>query len=143
MLLEGLVVMVARSVLGVFLSGLLAMVTYPVLVAIVVSVWKLDSVDYGLMGVLAVGCAAGLGGFLAWLDREAPRRVLLLVLLVCLAGALVGGWLGLHQDEGAFKLGGTLGIPGLRGIAVGAVLGGNLPAILLGTARVLLRPRAW
>lgn len=143
MLLESLIVVLARGVLGVFLSGLLAVVTYPVLVTIVVSVWKVESVDYSLMGVVAIGFAAGLGGFLAWLDREAPRRLMALTLLVCLAGAFAGGWLGLQQDTGAFKLGGTLGIPGLRGIAVGAVLGGNLPTLLLGVAKAVMRPRAW
>jgi hypothetical protein len=140
MLTESIVILLARGVLGLFLSAILAAAAYLLSLDIALSVWKI-SFSYDLMGILSTCIGAGVGGCLAWFDRDAPLRVMLLNLAVALAAAALGAWLGLQQGKDVFQLGGTLGIPALRGIILGAVLGANLPLIALAALKQVRNPR--
>ena len=95
------------------------------LAAIVVVLLAFPTVplDDGVLAVLSVGIPIGVGIHLAALDRSRPQRARFAIVL---AGALVGGWIGLQAGSGLLALITTI---------VGAALGGNLAAIVLDIRR--------
>ena len=135
--MEGLLLFAARTMLGLFLSGLLSVVAYLITVPVVLSIWALESVNYPLMAILTVGVAAGVGSFVAWFDRDSPLLLLMIMLVASLAGAFGGAWGGLQHGEDVYKLPGLLGIPTLSALIVGATLGGNLPLATLGVLKAV------
>ena len=101
------------SVLGLggwFLGALIVMTTTPGV-----------PLDDEVLAVLAVGVPVGLGIYLAWVQPDLNRG-----LLIAGAGALVGAWLGFHATAGPSAV--------FTAIA-GAVAGANLTLILLDMAR--------
>ncbi len=135
---EQIVVLLARAALGLFLSGVFGLGLYILLLPIVQSFWQIKDINFALLGVLTIGFGAGVGSFLAWLNRDLDRSATLLMLFLAIAAALIGGWIGLHENRDAFILGGQPGIPALTGIVIGAVLGANilnLPFWILKTVR--------
>ena len=141
MALESLVVVIARTVLGLFLSALLGLLLYVITVPVVLSIWEPTFVNYPLMGMVAVGVGAGVGSFLAWLDRESPLLVLVVLLALSLGLAMAGAWGGYEHGKDVYRLGGTLGIPALSATIVGGILGANLPHVALGVLKAIRRPR--
>ena len=123
---EQLAVLIARAALGLFLSGIFGLGLYILILPIIQSIWEVKDINFALMGVLTVGFGAGVGSFLAWLNRDLDRAATLLMLFLSIAAALIAGWIGLHESRDVFKLGGLPGIPALTGISIGAILGANL-----------------
>ncbi len=138
---EQLVVLLARAALGLFLSGTFGLGLYILILPIVQSIWEIKDINFALMGVLTIGFGAGVGSFLAWLNRDLDRAATLLMLFLAIAAALIGGWIGLHESRDVYKLGGKPGIPALTGIWIGAVLGGNLLNLPFWIAKTVRSPR--
>ena len=138
---EQLLILTARAALGLFLSGIFGLGLYILLLPIVQSFWQIKDINFALLGVLTVGLGAGLGGFLAWLNRDLHRSQTLLILSLSIAAAMIGAWIGLHENRDAFKLGGLPGIPALTGIVIGATLGANLLNIPIWIAWTIRHPR--
>ncbi len=138
---EQLLILLARAALGLFLAGVFGLGLYILLLPIVQSIWQIKDINFALMGVLTVGFGAGVGSFLAWLNRDLHRSRTLLILLLSIAAAAIGAWIGLHENRDAFKLGGLPGIPALTGIVIGAVLGANLLNIPIWIAWSIRNPR--
>ena len=138
---EKLLLLVAHTALGVFLSGVLGLLLYIVLLPIVQSFWSVAEINFALMGVLTIGFGASVGSFLGWLNRDLSRSALLVILLLTLVVTLLAAWAGLHNSRDVFKHVGKPGIPALMGIVVGAILGGNALNLLLWTVRTVRNPR--
>ena len=138
---EQLLILLARVALGLFLAGLFGLGLYILLLPIVQSVWQIEDINFALMGVLTVGFGAGVGSFLAWLNRDLHRSRTLLIMFLSIAAAAIGAWIGLHENRDAFKLGGLPGIPTLTGIVIGAILGANLLNIPIWIAWSIRNPR--
>ena len=138
---EQLIILVARAALGLFLSGVFGLGLYILILPIVQSIWEIKDINFALMGTLTIGFGAGVGSFLAWLNRDRDRATTLLMLLLSIATALIGGWIGLHESRDVFKLGGLPGIPALTGISIGAVLGANLFNLPFWILNIIRSPR--
>ena len=138
---EQLAVLLARAALGLFLSGTFGLGLYIVILPVVESIWAIKDINFALMGVLTVGFGAGVGSFLAWLNRDLDRPATLLMLFLSIAAAAIGAWIGLLENRDAFKLGGLPGIPALTGITVGAILGGNLLNLPFWILKTIRNPR--
>jgi FtsH-binding integral membrane protein len=138
---EKLLLLCTHTALGIFLSGVLGLLLYIVLVPIVQSFWSIADINFALMGVLTIGFGASVGSFLGWLNRDLSRSTLLLILLLTLAVTLMTAWAGLNNSRDMFKHVGKPGIPALTGIVVGAILGGNALNMVLWTVRTVRDPR--
>ena len=88
-IMETAIVLLARTILGFFLSSILGLLLYVVTLPIVQSIWEIREINAALMGVLVFGFGAGLGSFLAWFSRDYSRTVLILMLFLSLASALL------------------------------------------------------
>ena len=138
---EKLILLVVHTSLGLFLSGVLGLLLYIVMLPIVQSIWSVADINFALMGVLTIGFGASVGSFLGWFSRDLSRSTLLIILLLTLTVTLLTSWVGLHNSRDVFKLVGKPGIPALTGIVVGAILGGNALNLLLWTVRTVRNPR--
>ena len=138
---EQLAVLLARAALGLFLAGVFGLGLYILLLPIVQSFWQIKDINFALLGVLTVGFGAGVGSFLAWLNRDLHLSKTLLVLFLSIVAATIGAWIGLHENRDAFKLGGMPGIPALTGIVIGAILGANLLNVPIWIAWSIRNPR--
>ena len=138
---EKLLILVAHAALGIFLSGVLGLLLYIVMVPIVQSFWSNVDINFALLGVLTIGLGASAGSFLGWLNRDLSRSTLLIILLLTLAVTLLTAWAGLHNSRDVVKLVGKPGIPALTGIVVGAIIGGNALNLLFWTLRTFRDPR--
>ena len=138
---EKLLLLVAHAALGIFLSGVLGLLLYIVMVPIVQSFWSVADINFALMAVLTIGFGASVGSFLAWLNRDLSRSTLLLIMFLTLAATLLAAWLGLHNSRDVFKHVGKPGIPALIGVVVGAILGGNALNLALWVVRTIRNPR--
>ena len=89
------------------------------------------------------GTGAAVGAFLAWLDRDATLTKYLFLLIVALIAAFVGASIGLQRgtELDAYKLVGTPGIPALSVAIIGAVLGANIPLVVIGLVNGIRDPR--
>lgn len=124
MSLENFLIVVVRTMLGLFLSSLLALALYIVALSTILTTGELQELNYRLITTATVSVGAGLGGFLAWLrpDRGLHRNILTLGL--ALAPSAVGALVGTQYGK-------TL---------LGAVLVGNLALMAL-TVLETLRDR--
>ena len=138
---EQAAVLLARAALGLFLAGVFGLGLYILLLPIVQSFWQIKDINFALLGVLTVGFGAGVGSFLAWLNRDLSLAATLCMMFLAIAAAMIGAWIGLHENRDAFILGGQPGIPALTGIVIGAVLGGNLLNIPFWIAWSIRNPR--
>ena len=121
MLLENLLVVLARTVLGLFLSVVLAVAAYLGTLLPVVQAGELGSIDYRLLATIPIGVGAGVGGYLGWFKREPSPSVQLLLAGVAVAAGIFGAWVGERYDETMW----------------GAVLGANLPLGVVGTLKAV------
>ena len=138
---EKLLLLATHTVLGLFLSGVLGLLLYIVMVPIVQSFWSIAEINFALMGVLTIGFGASVGCFLGWFSRDLSRSTLLVVLILTLAITLLAAWGGLHNSKDVFKHVGKPGIPALTGIVVGAMVGGNVLNMVLWVVRTVNNPR--
>ncbi len=140
--LESVIVLVTRAVLGFFLSAILGWILYAITLPIVQAISQISEFNAGLIGgVLVFGFGAGVGSFLGWFNRDISRTIVLLMLFLSLASALLGAWGGLHNSRDVINMVGVLGSPALMGIFVGALLGGNIFNITIGVLRTVRSPR--
>ncbi len=140
-IVEKLLLLFAHAAVGIFLSGVLGLLLYIVMVPIVQSFWSVVDINFALLGVLTIGFGASVGSFLGWLNRDLSRSTLLLILVLTLAVTLLAAWAGLHNSRDVIKHVGKPGIPALTGIVVGAITGGNALNLLLWSVRTLRDPR--
>ena len=138
---EKLLLLAAHTALGVFLSGVLGLLLYVVMLPVVQSIWSIAEINFALMGVLTIGFGSGVGCFLGWFSRDFSRSALLIILLLTLAVTLLAAWGGLHNSRDVFKHVGKPGIPALTGIVIGAILGGNALNMALWVVRTARNPR--
>ena len=133
--------LLARLALALFLSFVLGILLYVVTLPAMQHFARIAELNFPLYGVLAIGTGAGIGSFLGWLNRDIRLRFLVLVLFLTLAASLLGAWAGLHNSRDVFQLSGSLGNPTLRGITVGAILGGNIFNLAVWLAKIVRNPR--
>ena len=79
--------------------------------------------DDTLLAVVSIGVPIALGVYLAWVDRDRPKRF---GLAWTLAGALAGAWLGFQAGTGLLAVVTTI---------VGAALGANVTVLALDISR--------
>ena len=138
---ENLVVLLARLILALFLSSVLGILFHVVTFPVVESLSRIADLNFAMIGVLIVGTGAGIGSFLGWLNRDLKLRYLMLILLLTLAATLLGAWGGLYNSRDVFQLSGVLGNPALKGITVGAILGGNIFNLAIWLVKTIRNPR--
>ena len=136
------VLVFARGVFALFVAAVVGFGSYVMMQALYLSIW-----GYG-EGVVAVlvfttGLGAGIGSYIAWLDREHRLGTQALLLAIALAFGLVGAYLGLQRgiDIGAIHPIWKPGIPEIHITTVGAVLGANIPMFALGLFKAIRDPR--
>lgn len=133
--------LLARLALGFFLSSALGILFYVVTFPIFENLSGIIEINFGLVWVLTIGIGAGIGSFLGWLNRDLKLRYLMLVLFLTLAATLLGAWGGLHNSRDVFQLSGVLGNPAIKGITVGAILGGNIFNLAIWLVKTVRNPR--
>lgn len=139
--LEIILVVIARSLLGLFLSSVMGMLLYVVTVPVVQSIWEIREINAALVAVLVFGISSGVGSFLGWLYRDISRTAIVVMLFLSVTASLLGAWGGLHNSQDVYKLLGLPGIPALTGIIYGAVLAGNIFNSTIGIFRKARNPR--
>ncbi len=139
---EQVVVVLARAALSLFLSIILGVGLYIIMIVpLVHSIWKVEEINFALVAVLTIGFGASVGSFLAWLDRDLRLSSTLLVLFLTVAFSTIGAWIGLYESRDSFKLVGETGSPALTGITAGAIVGGNIVNLLFWILKIVRRPR--
>ena len=133
--------LLARLALALFLSSLLGILFYILTFPIVENLSSVIEINFGMVWVLTIGTGAAIGSFLGWLNRDLKLRYLMLILLLTLAATLLGAWGGLYNSRDVFQLSGVLGNPALRGITVGAILGGNIFNLAIWLVKTIRNPR--
>ncbi len=133
--------LLARLALALFLSSALGLLFYVVTFPIVENLSSIIDINFGLVWVITIGTGAGFGSFLGWLNRDIKLRYLMLLLFLTIAATLLGSWGGLHNSRDVFQLSGVLGNPVLKGITVGAILGGNIFNLAIWLAKIIRNPR--
>jgi hypothetical protein len=143
MIIEKLLVLTARALLGLFLSSLAGIALYLLSLIAVISVFEVAKVNFAILAVLALGVGAGTGSFIAWMNRELPLRLQALELLLPVAASVAGAWVGLQRglELDAIKLVGTPGVPALSVATIGAVLAANIPVVALAIVKAIRNPR--
>ncbi|MCH8060908.1 MAG: hypothetical protein IH861_00210 [Chloroflexi bacterium] len=134
-------VLLARLALALFLSWVLGFLFYVVTFPVMQYLSRITDINSAMFGVLAIGTGAGIGSFLGWLNRDLRLRYLMLVLFLTMAATLLGAWGGLHNSKDVFQLSGLLGNPALKGITVGAILGGNIFNLAVWLVKIIRNPR--
>ena len=142
MFAASLLIVLARTILGLFLSAGIGILVYIIANPVVLSIWSLSYISFPLLSVLSLGIGAGVGSYLAWTSRDLNLTGVAL-LAVGLAGGLGGAWGGLQRgiELDAYKLVGTPGIPALSVAIIGSVIGSNLPLSLIAITRAVRDPR--
>ena len=139
---EQLLVLLARAALGLFLSATIGAGLYIVIaLPIAHSFWEVSDIDFSTLAVLVIGLGAGVGGFLAWLDRDLTLSATLIMLLLAVALSLVGAWIGLQESRDVYKMVGQTGSPALTRIIIGAMLGGNIFNLTFWILKIVRNPR--
>ena len=129
--IQSLVVIILRTIFGLIAACLLGLVGF--LVGWFLSPGGAAISTPILLG--AIGVLAGLGGFVAWLNPDVARPVILLNLGGALLSGLAGAWLsfyygGIFQPEKSFEWTSPQA-PRLVVTVVGAGIGANILPILL------------
>lgn len=131
-----------RGVFALFVAAVLGFGAYVMIQALYLSIWGYGG---GVVAVLVftTGLGAGIGSYIAWLDREHNLRIQALLVVVALAFGLVGAYLGLQRgiDVGAIHPIWKPGIPEIHITTVGAVIGANIPMFALGLFKAVRDPR--
>lgn len=89
--------------------------------------------------IIAIGLGAGVGASAGSLMLHLKPPALAGRVLMCVALAMLGGFLGLLWGRNVYIMAGMPGIPELRGIVIGAVIAANLTPIALDVAGVVRR----
>ena len=132
----------ARGVFGLFVSSLMGFGLYVMSLPLALSIWGYgNSVVYLLLFTTGIG--AGVGGYLAWFDRDfklGAQAALLAVAVIC---ALAGAYFGMQRgiDVGAVHPIWRPGIPETSVTAMGAVISANAPLLALSLYRAIKNPR--
>ena len=130
----------ARGVLGLFVSAVLGFGLYVMSLPVALSIW-----GYGdslvMLLVLATGIGAGIGSYITWFDRNFKFGVQALLLVMALTCAVSGAWLGYGVGVGLDHPIWKPGIPETSITTMGAVIGANVPLFLLGLYNAIRDPR--
>lgn len=130
----------ARGVLGLFVSAVLGFGLYVMSLPVALSIWGYGDSLVALL-VLATGIGAAIGSYITWFDREFKLGVHALLLIIALTCALSGAWLGyrigIDVDHPIWKP----GIPETSITTMGAVISANIPLFVLGLYRAIKDPR--
>jgi hypothetical protein len=141
-IIEVLLLLVARAILGFFAALVLGTVIYILSLLFVLSIWAATSISFNIIGVLTASTGTVLGGFFSWLDRDLRRSRQLILFGLTVAFALAGAWVGLIYGAGVvFKFSGLPGIPVLSTMIIGSSVGANIPSLLLALVKTARRPR--
>ncbi len=136
------VLVFARGIFALFVAAVMGFGSYVMIQALYLSIWGYGG---GVVTVLVftTGVGAGVGSYIAWLDREHKLGAQVLLLAIALAFGLVGAYLGLQRgiDIGALHPIWKPGIPEIHITTVGAVIGANIPMFALGLFKAIRDPR--
>ena len=136
------VLVFARGVFALFVAAVVGFGSYVMIQALYLSIWGYGG---GVVAVLVctTGIGAGVGSYIAWLDRDHDLRIQALLLVIALAFGLGGAWFGLQRgiDIGALHPIWKPGIPEIHITTVGAVIGANIPTFALGLYKAIRDPR--
>ena len=130
----------SRGVLGLFVSAVLGFGLYVMSLPVVLSIWGYGD-SLAMLLVLATSIGAGIGSYITWFDRNYNFGVHALLLVVALACAVVGAWLGYGVGVGLDHPIWKPGIPETSFTTIGAVIGANMPLLTLGLYRTIRDPR--
>ena len=132
----------ARGVFSLFVAGALGFGLYVMLQALYLSIWGYGGGVVAVL-VLSTGIGAGIGSYISWFDKDFNVGGQVLLLTVALTFGLVGAWLGLQRgiDIGALHPIWKPGIPEIHITTMGAVIGANVPLLLLGLYNAIRDPR--
>ena len=135
-----LFLVLSRGVLGLFVSAVLGFGLYVLSLPVALSIWGYGDSLVTLL-VLATSIGAGIGSYITWFDRNFNLGVQVLLLVVALAGAVTGAWLGYGVGVGLDHPIWKPGIPETSVTTMGAVIGANVPLFLLGLFKAIRDPR--
>ena len=122
-------ILVVRFGLGIFLAFFLAAIVFVITRLLVVHLTP-------TVTVFSIGLGAGLGGALGWINPDSPKLHILFIITLGILGAIGGAWGGMLYGSTVFIMGGMPGIAELRSLVGGAVIGGNIPPIVVGVIRI-------
>ena len=130
----------ARGVFALFVAAVLGFGLYVMSLPIALSIWgDVDSVV--MLLVLTTSIGAGIGSYITWFDRNFNLGVQALLLVVALTCAVSGAWLGYEIGVGLDHPIWKPGIPETSITTTGAVIGANVPLLLLGLYNAIRDPR--
>ena len=126
----GLAWFLFRSCTGVFFSCVLGFVSWVIVRFIMHSFFLVTPLFNEVMNFCSIGIAAGIGASSgSWMLELSRPQLAIRITLGILAG-LLGAWLGFQYGKGTYIMIGMPGIPDLRGLVWGALIGANAVPIL-------------
>ena len=134
----------ARGVLGLFVSSALGGGLYVLTLPVVLSIWGYGSnLSLTLLLLIAMSLGAGVGSYITWFERDLRLGAHALLFAVALGCALVGAYLGLLRglEVGLLHPIWRPGIPETSVTAMGAVISANIPLLALALYRAIKNPR--
>ena len=132
----------SRGVLGLFVAAALGFGLYVMSLAMYVSIWGYGTGVVAVL-VLSTGIGSAIGSYLTWLDRDHKLGAHALLVIVVLACAMAGAWLGLQRgiDVGSIHPIWKPGIPEISVTVMGAVISANVPMFVLSLYKAAKHPR--
>lgn len=126
----GLAWFLFRSCAGIFFSCVLGFASWVLVRFIMHSFFLVTPLFSEVMNICSIGIAAGIGASSgSWMLELSKTQLTTRIVLGVLAG-LLGAWLGLQYGKGTYIMIGMPGIPDLRGLVWGALIGANVIPIL-------------
>lgn len=92
-----------------------------------------------VMNTCSIGIAAGVGASVGSWMLELNRRQLATRIALGILAGLLGAWLGFQYGKGTYIMIGMPGIPDLRGLVWGALIGANAVPILFDLVEAVRR----
>ena len=136
-------VLVARTILALFASSVLAVGAYFLslvfFLPMIAGLRQVGPSAFQLLGYSIPTVSASIGAFLPWIDQDMPFQHNLLVFVLAMLAAILGGWVGLQYGETVRHERWEMGSPELMNFIRGAVIGSNLPPLAFGLMKTLRR----
>ena len=131
-----------RVIVSLFFSAAFGFVCWALGRIVMLSLVMPTPTTAQVMAIIAIGLGAGVGASAGSLMLYLKPRVMAARVLLCIALAMTGGFLGLLWGRNVYIMAGMPGIPELRGIVMGAVFAANLTPIALDVADIIKKRSA-
>ena len=130
-----------RVIVSLFFSAGFGFVCWAIGRIVLLSLMVPTQTTAQAMAIIAIGLGAGVGASAGSLMLHLKPMSMAGRALLCVALAMLGGFLGLLWGRNVYIMAGMPGIPELRGIVIGAVIAANLTPIALDAANAVSRRR--